>query len=343
MKRLRRVRRSSEFLFMYARIMCMSPASSDPLDRLPLPCLVGPTAAGKTALALAIADLTGCELISLDSMQVYQGMDIGTAKATALEQALAPHHMLDLVQPSESFDVAMYLDEVRGLLSELSESGRPYLFIGGTAFWLRALHLGLFDGPSRDEELRARLAALLEAEGAEALFERLRRVDPASAERLHPNDTRRVVRAIEVFELSGTPLSEQQREWGWSDSSSAPKRDARVVGIIAEGDSYERRLRARVAGMLDAGWVEEATSIRDGCGFGFTAAKALGYKEVLALADGEMEHDACLDEIALRTRQFARKQRTWYRKLEDAHWIGAPQEDELSLSAEEAAKKLGLC
>ena len=136
-----------ENLFRYARIMGMSSMSQDPLDRLPLPCLVGPTAAGKTALALSIAELTGCELISLDSMQVYQGMDIGTAKATAEERARAPHHMLDLVQPSESFDVAMYLDEVRGLLSGLAEGGRRYLFIGGTAFWLRALHFGLFDGP----------------------------------------------------------------------------------------------------------------------------------------------------------------------------------------------------
>jgi len=316
--------------------------SQDPLDRLPLPCLVGPTAAGKTALALSIAELTGCELISLDSMQVYQGMDIGTAKATAEERARAPHHMLDLVQPSESFDVAMYLDEVRGLLNELAEQGRKYLFIGGTAFWLRALHLGLFDGPARDEDLRKRLADLLEAEGAEALHEKLRQVDPVSAERLHPNDTRRVVRAIEVFELSGDSLSKQQREWGWHDSTRAQQRDVRVVGIAADGEAYEQRLRERVAAMLRAGWVEEATTIRAGCGFGFTAAKALGYKEVLALADGELEHAACLDEITLRTRQFARKQRTWYRKLDDAYWVEAGQQGNMTRVAEEAAVRLGL-
>jgi tRNA dimethylallyltransferase len=281
-------------------------------------------------------------LISLDSMQVYQGMDIGTAKATAEEHALAPHHMLDLVQPSESFDVAMYLDGVRGLLNELSESGRRYLFIGGTAFWLRALHYGLFDGPSRDEDLRARLAAQLESEGAEALFGRLRKVDPATAERLHPNDTRRVVRAIEVFELSGTPLSVQQREWGWHDSASGPKRDARVVGIVAEGDAYERRVRARVAEMLKAGWQEEAESIRDGCGFSFTSEKALGYREVLLLSSGELGREACLDEITLRTRQFARKQRTWYRKLENALWVDSPAQGGVKALAEQLAFKLGL-
>ena len=332
-----------ENLFRYARIRGMNSVSQDPLDRLPLPCLVGPTAAGKTALALSIAELTGCELISLDSMQVYQGMDIGTAKATAEERARAPHHMLDLVQASESFDVAMYLDEVRGLLGGLAEGGRRYLFIGGTAFWLRALHFGLFDGPARDEGVRARLADLLEAEGAGALHERLRSVDPASAERLHPNDTRRVIRALEVFELSGDPLSKQQREWGWHESPRAQQRDVRVVGIVAEGESYEQRLRARVAAMLRAGWAEEATSIRDGCGFGFTAAKALGYKEVLALADGELEAEACLDEITLRTRQFARKQRTWYRKLEGAHWVDALQEGSgYARVVEESAAKLGL-
>ena len=275
-------------------------------------------------------------------MQVYCGMDIGTAKATAEEQALAPHHMLDLVQPSESFDVAMYLDEVRKLLTEMGESGRRYLFIGGTAFWLRALHCGLFDGPSRDEELRARLAAMLEAEGAEALYGRLRSVDAASADRLHPNDTRRVVRAIEVFELTGAPLSSQQREWGWHESSRAPKRDVRVVGIVAEGDSYERRIRTRVDEMLSAGWGEEAVSIREGGGFSLTSGKALGYKEVLALADGEIDREACLDEISLRTRQFARKQRTWYRKLEGAEWVDVAGVTQLSMLAERAAKRLGL-
>jgi tRNA dimethylallyltransferase len=320
----------------------MCSASTDPLDRLPLPALVGPTAAGKTSLALAIADLTGCELISLDSMQVYKGMDIGTAKATPEERSRAPHHMLDLVQPSESFDVAMYLDEVRGLLEELSDSGRKYLFVGGTAFWLRALHQGLFDGPSRDPKIRERLNEQLEAEGAQAIFERLREVDPDSAERLHPNDTRRVVRAIEVFELTGVPLSAQQREWGEQGSTSAPSRDARVVGIVAEGEAYERRIRVRVDEMLNAGWLEEAVSIQDGCGFSFTAEKALGYKEVLALAAGDLDRDACLDEISLRTRQFARKQRTWYRKLEKALWVESPSLRDVESLAKRLALELGL-
>jgi len=320
----------------------MDPALDDPLDRLKLPCLVGPTASGKTALALELSAQTGCALISLDSMQVYRGMDIGTAKATAAEREAAPHHMLDLVEPSERYDVARYLDEVREVLAELSEEGRAYLFVGGTAFWLQALLHGLFDGPPREPAVRERLEAVLSEEGGDALFAQLERVDPVTAARLHPNDTRRVVRALEVHELTGAPLSEQQREWGWHGSEGGTKRDGRVVALVSGGEAYEERLRSRVEEMLDAGWVEEALAIRDGCGFGPTAEKALGYREVLSLADGELERGTCVDEITLRTRQFARKQRTWYRKLDEALWIEALEDRDLSVVAERVAGELGL-
>jgi len=320
----------------------MNPAPLDPLDSLPLPCLVGTTAVGKTTLALELARQTGCELISLDSMQVYRGMDIGTAKATMKEQEAAPHHMLDRVEPSAQYDVAQYLEEVREVLLELSGAEKPYLFVGGTAFWLRALLEGLFDGPSRDPELRGRLEAVLAEEGVEVLFARLQEVDSETAARLHLNDTRRVIRALEVYELTGEPLSKQQREWGWHGGEERTKRAGRVVGISSEGEAYEARLRARVEAMLDAGWVEEALTIREGCGFGSTAGKAIGYQEVLALADGAIERAACVDEITLRTRQFARKQRTWYRKLDETSWIEPPAEGTLSLVAESVAAELGL-
>lgn len=314
----------------------------DPLDRLPLACLIGPTGVGKTALALELSEQTGCELISLDSMQVYRGMDVGTAKATAEERGRAAHHMLDLVEPSERYDVARYLEDVRGVLRGLEERGQPFLFVGGTAFWLRALVQGLFDGPARDPEVRARLEEVLAVEGTEALFARLERVDPKTAARLHPNDTRRVVRALEVEERSGRPLSEQQREWGWHGSDGGLRRDARIVGIASDGERYEARLRLRVEAMMDSGWKEEALAIRGACGFGETAGKALGYAEMLLWADGELEREACVDEVTLRTRQFARKQRTSYRKLDTAQWIEPPGADELPEVAREVAEQLGL-
>ena len=320
----------------------MNPVPEDPLDALPLPCLVGTTAVGKTTLALELARQTGCELISLDSMQVYRGMDIGTAKATTAERESAPHHMLDRVEPSERYDVARYLDEVREVLLKLAGEGKRYLFVGGTAFWLRALTHGLFDGPSRDEELRQRFEKVLVDEGSEALFARLGELDPETAARLHPNDTRRVVRALEVCELTGEPLSQQQREWGWQGAEEGPKRSGRIVGRSAEGEAYEARLRARVEGMLDAGWVEEALAIRGGCGFGPTAEKAIGYKEVLSYAGGALERSACVDEITLRTRQFARKQRTWYRKFNEAIWIDPPEDGALPDVAARVAVDLGL-
>ncbi len=289
------------------------PPEGDVLDRVPLRALVGPTASGKTSLALELCRQSGAEVVSLDSMLVYRGLDIGTAKPTAAERAAVPHHLIDLVEPNERFDVQQFLAALRTALVDLERRGVPALLVGGTGFYLAAVLRGQFDGPPVDAELRKELEARAVELGPERLHEELAAVDPASAARLHPRDVRRVVRALEVQRQTGQPLSAWQQEWG--GERSARERRARLVGLELGPDELDRRIRARTAAMLDAGWREEALAVRAGPGFGPTAVQALGYREVLAWADGALTRAEAEAAIALRTRQFARRQRTWYRKF----------------------------
>lgn len=304
-----------------------SRAEPDPLDAAPLHAVLGPTAVGKSALALELAERAGAEILSLDSMLVYRGLDIGTAKPSAAERARVPHHLLDLVDPPERYDVLRYLADARRAVADVRARGRRPLFVGGTAFYYRALVQGLFEGPPVDHELRARIEARAEAEGLAALHRELRRIDPDSATRIHPNDRKRVVRALEVFEQTGDPLSVQQREWGWSEGRPPPGRARRVVALRRPAAELEERIRARTAEMLAAGWIDEVRALRDGPGFGPTSIQALGYSEVLLHLDGELDRDELRERIALRTRQFARRQRTWFRRFPEIRWIDPASRD----------------
>ena len=289
----------------------------------PVFCLVGPTAAGKSELAVRVAERAGAEILSMDSMLVYRGMDVGTAKPGPEWTGRVPHHLLDLVGPEESFSVQRWLAEAERALADVRERGRRALFVGGTAFFLRALVHGLFDGPPADPELRARIEARAERVGAPALHAELEGVDPESAGRIHPNDRKRVVRALEVHEQTGRALSSWQNEWGWHGREAPAGRERRIAGLRVAPGELEQRIRARTAAMLDAGWVEEALAVRAGPGFGPTAIQALGYAEVLELADGAIDRATCEERIALRTRQFARRQRTWLRRFGEIGWIAA--------------------
>lgn len=289
----------------------------DPLDRVPLRFVVGPTAAGKSALSLSLAESLGAEIVSLDSMTIYRGMDIGTAKPGADELARVPHHLIDIVDPDERFDLRQYLEAVRGVCSDLIRRGSSPLFVGGTGLYLAAVLRGLFEGPPADLELRARLEARAKeaAEGGAPglLHGELEAVDPAAAAQIHVNDLRRTIRALEVFELTGVPLSVQQREWG--GEASAREARAVLVGVQLPTEVLDQKIAARTAEMLDEGWPQEALSVAEGPGFGRSASQALGYDTALALARGEMSREEAEGLIALRTRQFARRQRTWYRKF----------------------------
>jgi len=288
--------------------------------------LVGATASGKTAVSLEVAERAGAEIVSMDSMLVYRGMDIGAAKPTAEERARVKHHGIDLVDANTPFSVNDYLAHTRVALEDIASRGRRALIVGGTSFYLKALVQGLFQGPDVDPAVRSRLEERYRCEGPDSLHAELERVDPRLARRIHRNDRKRVVRALEVFEQTGKPLSEWQGEWGWHDgrSSGLESRPRRMVGLTAPVEWLDRRIAQRTRAMLDAGWVEEALRIRTSCGFGPTAIQALGYSDVLALADGTIARDDCETQIALHTRQFARKQRTWLRKFPEIEWIAAP-------------------
>ncbi|MEZ5980275.1 MAG: tRNA (adenosine(37)-N6)-dimethylallyltransferase MiaA [Planctomycetota bacterium] len=274
--------------------------------------LVGPTASGKTELGVELARRLGAEVGSLDSMLVYRGMDVGTAKPTLAERGGVPHHLFDLCDPRERYDVQRYLADAATAEREVEARGSRALFVGGTGFYLKALVHGLFDGPPVDVELRARLEARAREEGAVALHRELMQLDPVLARRLHPNDVRRVVRGLEVHEQTGRRLSELQTEWGGAG------RAARVFVLAPPPEELERRIAARTEAMLAAGWIEEVRAVLDGGGFGPTSCQALGYPEVVAYLEGRLGRDELAPAIALRTRQFARRQRTWFK-----HFAGA--------------------
>jgi len=284
------------------------------LRRRGLVAVVGPTASGKSELALSLAEHLGRELVSLDSMQVYRGMDVGTAKPGAAERARVRHHMLDLVEAREEYDIARYLADLEPVLADLAARGVQPLFVGGTGFWLKVLLEGLFDGPPVDRALRARLEARLASEGDEALHAELARRDPPSAARLHAHDARRVVRALEVLEQTGRPLSDWQREWA-SFGGSGAHAAHRLLGLAWPTDELDRRIRARVERMLAQGWPAEVEALEARGGFSKTSIQALGYREVRELVAGRSDAAGCCAAIALATRQFARRQRTWYRKF----------------------------
>ena len=311
------------------------------MDPEPILCLVGPTASGKSALALEVAQRLGAEIVSLDSMQVYRRMDVGTAKPSAGERGRVAHHMLDRAEPSELYDVHRYLSELEPVLADLAARGRRALFVGGTGFWLASLLRGLLEGPAVDRALRAAIERRVLDTGAAAAHAELARADPRSAARIHPNDTKRLVRALEVLEASGRPLSEWQREWGWH-GERAPERPHRALVLELDAAELDARIARRARTMLDAGWVEEALAVEAGGGYSATSIQALGYREVLDLGHGRTTRAACEATVALRTRQFARRQRTWYRKLAGAARLAAaPEEGPTPALAEAALRALG--
>ena len=288
----------------------------------PLLFLVGPTASGKTTVALEIARRLPIEIISLDSMSVYRGMDIGTAKPSARERAAVPHHLIDVAEPTEPFSVGRYLLEAQAVMADLDSRSKRPLFVGGTPLYLKALVSGLFDGPPADADFRARLAERAKAEGVAKLHEELAGVDAAAARRIHPNDLKRIVRALEVYHATGTPLSDQQTQW----SQAVVRQDVRIAGLAWDRAVLYERIERRVDRMFAEGLVEEVRGLVEKYGrLGREASQALGYKEVLAY----LAHGGNLDEtIALvkrNTRRMAKRQLTWFRSFGEIRWFEMTQ------------------
>jgi tRNA dimethylallyltransferase len=287
----------------------------------PLIAIVGPTASGKSALALRLAREEGGEIVSCDSLQVYRGLDIGSAKATARERAEIAHHLIDVVDPDEVFSAAEYARQARAVLTAIAERGHLPIVAGGTGLYLRALIEGLFEGPARDESRRRRLEALAIRYGDERLHRLLRHLDPEAAERVGPRDRVRTVRALEVFWATGQPISALRRQRG------RPLEGFRVLvlGLNPDRDRLRDVVIARTRRMLDSGLVEEVRGLMErGYGPELRPLQAIGYREAVAVVRGEMSRAEAEAAIVTATMRFARRQMTWFRHQVDVAWHQDP-------------------
>ena len=280
--------------------------------------LTGATAVGKTAVGIALAQRLGAEIISLDSMAIYRGMDIGTAKPSAAERAAVPHHLLDIVDPADEFSVAQYVDAAAQVVADIRSRGREMLFVGGTPLYLKSLLRGLFEGPPADWQLREEIEEEIQQVGQQSLHERLRQVDPVAAANIHPHDTRRLIRALEVYRATGEPISHQQLQF----EEGLPAEECRVFVLRRGREELHARIEARVNGMIAGGLVDEVRRLTsEGRGLGRTARQAVGYREALDFLTGEYAHDEMVARIKARTRRFAKRQGTWFRSLSECRFV----------------------
>jgi tRNA dimethylallyltransferase len=295
--------------------------------------LTGPTAVGKTAVSLALAEQIGAEIVSMDSMAIYRDMNIGTAKPTPSEQRQVPHHLIDLVYPHEDFSLAQYLDAAHAAAAEIRGRGRQVLFAGGTPLYLKGLLRGIFQGPPADWEFRRAVMAEAAANGPDWLHARLRAVDPTAAARLHFNDTRRLVRALEVFHLIGRPISELQRQF----DRATPADACRVFVLDRPKAELLARIDSRVDAMFAEGLLDEIKRLLTGSqALSKTARQAVGYSEAIDHLEGRHDLATAIELVKTHSRQLAKRQATWFRSLRECRFIGL--EDDVS--AEEVAERI---
>jgi tRNA dimethylallyltransferase len=301
-----------------------------------LPSLVGATGSGKTKLALLVAQHVELEILNADSRQIYRGFDRGTAKPTAQEQASCRHHLIDVADPEESYSAAHFGGEARRIAREIYARGRLPLLVGGSGLYLRAAEEGLFEGPAASPAIRRRLQERARREGAASLHQELTRVDPKSAARLAPQDVVRLVRALEVHELTGIPLSEHH---------ARHRRTTRVrplrFGLDWEPAKLAQRIEDRIDAMLSSGWTQEVESLlARGISEDAPAWNALGYTQVRDLARGRISREEAREAIATAIRQYAKRQRTWFRAVQPIRWLKVASEEEFIPFAAEIAGRL---
>ena len=281
--------------------------------------LVGPTGSGKTRLSLELAAAWGAEIVNCDSRQVYRGLDIGSAKPTAAERSAQPHHLFDVVDPDQSFDAARYAAMARAAVEAIAGRGRRVVVVGGTGLYLKALRFGLFAGPPADAALRERLLAE-EAEAPGVLHARLAASDPAAAARLHPRDRVRIVRALEVFEMTGRPLS----EWHGAHRFAGGELAMRVIGLATDRAVLYARLDQRCADMVGGGLLDEIRAlVARGYGPELPALRSIGYRQMGAHLRGECDLATGLEAMRRATRQLAKRQLTWFRADPTVDWVDA--------------------
>ena len=285
------------------------------MEKPKLYVLAGPTASGKSGAALAVAQRLPVEIVSADSMQVYRGMDIGTAKATARERAHVPHHMLDVCDLWQEYTVSQYREAALRAMEGIYARGKTPLLVGGTGLYINAILDGLnFAGEAGRPDVRRKWETYLASHGAQATHDKLSAIDPVTAVRLHPNNTRRVIRALEVYELTGMPISQRAK-------TNAAAFDVRYAALRMDREKLNDRINRRVAGMMHEGLVAEARRVYDSGGN--TARQAIGYKQLFPFFEGSASLKEAEDAIALATRQYAKRQMTWFVRDERIHWFEA--------------------
>ncbi len=283
--------------------------------------LTGATASGKTRLGIELAQRLDAEIISLDSMAIYRGMDIGTAKPAAQERQAVAHHLIDIVDPSEEYSLSQYVEDARAAVENLRFGGKRALFVGGTPLYLKALLRGIFAGPPADWELRRRLEAETREDGGSGLRVRLAKIDPQIVQKVHANDVRRMIRAWEVYEATGQPISELQRQF----DTPVPREACRVFRLDWPRPKLHARINRRVDEMFDAGLVCETRELLQRGPLSRTAAQAVGYREVIAHLRGEYDLPRAIELVKIRTRQFAKRQCTWFRSLSECRPLDMTQ------------------
>jgi tRNA dimethylallyltransferase len=298
--------------------------------------IVGPTAVGKTELSLKLAKRFHGEIISGDSMQVYRQMDIGTAKATPEEQRIVPHHLIDIIDPDQEYSVAVFQEMATRLISEINRRGRLPFIVGGTGLYIESVtHRFQFAQAAQDPELRERLHKLAEVEGVEALHRRLAEIDPVTAERLHPNDVKRVIRAIEIYQLTGCRMADFQQR-----AQSSPY-DLMLIGLTMDREKLYERINKRVDKMMEAGLVEEVRQLLDrGYDPSLVSMQGLGYKELVPYLYGEITLEKAVNDIKQRTRHFAKRQLSWFRRMPEIEWYDMTNPDEHPVVIETITERL---
>jgi tRNA dimethylallyltransferase len=307
--------------------MSSSPTAPPVSAALALDCwyLTGPTASGKTEIGLELAERLNAEIISMDSMTLYREMDIGTAKPTGEQQQQVPHHLIDILAPNEEYSLSNYVDAARNAIQDIRRRGREALFVGGTPLYLKALLRGIFQGPPADWGFRQQIEEELRTVGLDALHERLQQVDPLSAAKLHPHDKRRIIRALEVYRLTGRPISHLQTQF----EDGQPAAQCRVFVLTWPREVLHQRIQRRVDAMFAAGLVDEVRGIlARHQALSRTARQAVGYREVIQSLQQGKDLAETMETVKARTRRFARHQETWFRSLSECRFLPRNSEND---------------
>jgi tRNA dimethylallyltransferase len=291
-----------------------------PKNKLVVVC--GPTGSGKTGFAIKLARQFNAEIIGADSIQIYRHMDIGTAKPTPAEQAAAPHHMIDIVDPDEDFDAAAYANMATGIIRQTIDRGRAVFVVGGTGFYIKALIHGLFEKGPSDPAVRRRLKRQLESEGAAVLARRLKAIDRSAAERIHPNDTYRIIRALEVFEVTGEPLTVFHQRHGFREK----RFNTLEFGLSWPRPVLYERINRRVDAMMAQGFLDEVRQLMaSGYGSDLKSMQSLGYRHLARVVGGDNSLAEAVTMLKRDHRRYAKRQLTWFAARQSVHWLTPDQ------------------